>query len=835
MDDDEEAWFFMRPFCQPLNNVREYFGEKVALYYAWLGHYTYYLVFPALLGSIMEVVFVIRGYQDSVDEIDWWIIFYLLFLVMWTAVYKQTWKRECFTVSLKWGTYDTEGVEKPRPQFYGNPDEPLVRSVITNENEMYFPPEIRSRLMLISYVVVFFSVLLNVAAIGVIFYVEYWIINFHTQYEFTGFNLAMAIIQASMIPITQFLYKNLAILLNDFENHRTNTDYEDNLINKSIVFDIVNSYGALVFTAFGKGVVFDTCDGSCMDDLQLLLYAIFSVRTAINVLQVIFPMIQITVLELLASFWGAVERIGKDQGEETIDNRDYIDEIYRETYEGPYDDYAEAVVQYGYVCAFSVAMPFLPIIALGENLLKIRMDAYRLCSLSRRPHVLLAEDIGSWETLMDLMGNIGCMISVGILVFCEESLDNYSLLVRAIIFLAFEQALLLIKFGIEGYIADAPQEVIEIRDRQVYVSKKYMEGIADDDNDLDISTMPVVLDDTIDLDTFNLKDLRGKVEVSADDLTKEKQLVEQLQAERRAYVKEFQNVTGSLSEALKEETFDEARGIGMSKDGFPLGKLDVTIHALKIPSAELEQYVDTSRLPAPSFKVRVTFRADDPSKQMGPQISAKNDTPLVSSIDSDKGDTTKKPPTPPMSTILFPRQALPTFAPIRTSKGVVMFEVMSVVGSTTFIILKGELPLSELNDQTLRYMRIPLKAAAAKPSAAAGGAGGGVAKASKAQLHVQLLFMYSKLIPMRGVVSKWRKRVGRVEKKLALIKSGKTGLKMLDYIKKEEKRIADMKAEWDKVNPGKPFKWVPYYSLPVKAGEVLVGDDDDDDDDSNDS
>jgi hypothetical protein len=40
---------------------REYFGEKVAIYYAWIGHYTYFLLIPAALGIAMEIVFAARG------------------------------------------------------------------------------------------------------------------------------------------------------------------------------------------------------------------------------------------------------------------------------------------------------------------------------------------------------------------------------------------------------------------------------------------------------------------------------------------------------------------------------------------------------------------------------------------------------------------------------------------------------------------------------------------------------------------------------------------------------------------------------------------------------
>uniref|UniRef100_A0A5K3FFT4 Anoctamin n=1 Tax=Mesocestoides corti TaxID=53468 RepID=A0A5K3FFT4_MESCO len=37
---------------QPLDLVAEYFGVKIALYFAWLGHYTTALLFPAVFGLL---------------------------------------------------------------------------------------------------------------------------------------------------------------------------------------------------------------------------------------------------------------------------------------------------------------------------------------------------------------------------------------------------------------------------------------------------------------------------------------------------------------------------------------------------------------------------------------------------------------------------------------------------------------------------------------------------------------------------------------------------------------------------------------------------------------
>ena len=47
-----KSWLkaFAFPWQQPYDEIKDYFGEKVALYFRWLGNYTKWLVFPAVFG-----------------------------------------------------------------------------------------------------------------------------------------------------------------------------------------------------------------------------------------------------------------------------------------------------------------------------------------------------------------------------------------------------------------------------------------------------------------------------------------------------------------------------------------------------------------------------------------------------------------------------------------------------------------------------------------------------------------------------------------------------------------------------------------------------------------
>ena len=55
MDDGGACPFYLRLWAQPLNDIRAYFGEQIAVYFAWLGHLGYNLIFPSAIGALYEV------------------------------------------------------------------------------------------------------------------------------------------------------------------------------------------------------------------------------------------------------------------------------------------------------------------------------------------------------------------------------------------------------------------------------------------------------------------------------------------------------------------------------------------------------------------------------------------------------------------------------------------------------------------------------------------------------------------------------------------------------------------------------------------------------------
>ena len=84
------------------------------------------------------------------------------------------------------------------------------------------------------------------------------------------------------------LYNGIARTLNDWENHRTDTQYEDALIGKTFMFQFVNSYISLFYIAFMKFYVEGACAGTCMAELSTALGTIFLTRLAVGNITEVF-------------------------------------------------------------------------------------------------------------------------------------------------------------------------------------------------------------------------------------------------------------------------------------------------------------------------------------------------------------------------------------------------------------------------------------------------------------------------------------------------------------------------------------------------------------------
>lgn len=85
-----------------------------------------------------------------------------------------------------------------------------------------------------------------------------------------------------------------------------------------------------------------------------------------------------------------------------------------------YDDYLELYIQFGYVVLFSSVAPMTAFWAILNNVIEIRLDAYKLCSFFKRPFARRTKNIGAWQLAFETLAVIAVMTNCGILYLSPQ-------------------------------------------------------------------------------------------------------------------------------------------------------------------------------------------------------------------------------------------------------------------------------------------------------------------------------------------------------------------------------------------------------------------------------
>jgi Calcium-activated chloride channel len=122
--------FFVGSLHQPLDSIEEYFGEKVAFYFAWLQHTAVHLVFLSVVGLIVFIC------QLSTMSWDHPLRpFFAMVVMLWTFVVLINWRKRANFLAYRWGTMNYKEQEVTRPQFQGE----FVKDDITGEDVIRYP------------------------------------------------------------------------------------------------------------------------------------------------------------------------------------------------------------------------------------------------------------------------------------------------------------------------------------------------------------------------------------------------------------------------------------------------------------------------------------------------------------------------------------------------------------------------------------------------------------------------------------------------------------------------------------------------------------------------
>ncbi|XP_016969685.1 anoctamin-4 [Drosophila rhopaloa] len=453
-------WYKKQPLCL----VRKYFGDKIALYFCWLGFYTEMLVYPSVVGTLCFIYGLATlesedntpskeicneygtgnitlcplcdracSYQRLSESCLFSrltylfdnpsTVFFAIFMSFWATTFLELWKRKQSVLVWEWDLHNVDMDEENRPEFETNATTYRMNPV-TREKEPYMSTWNRSiRFVITGSAVLFMISVVLSAVLGTILYritlvsVIYGGGGFFVKEHAKLFtSVTAALINLVVIMLLTRIYHRMAIRLTNLENPRTHTEYEDSYTFKIFFFEFMNFYSSLIYIAFFKGRFFDYPgdEGARRSEFFRLKNDICDPAGCLSELCIQLAIIMVgkqcwnNFMEyLFPKFWNWWRQRKHKQATK---DESHLHMAWEQDYhmQDPgrlalFDEYLEMILQYGFVTLFVAAFPLAPLFALLNNVAEIRLDAYKMVTQARRPLAERVEDIGAWYGILRII------------------------------------------------------------------------------------------------------------------------------------------------------------------------------------------------------------------------------------------------------------------------------------------------------------------------------------------------------------------------------------------------------------------------------------------------
>ncbi|XP_060931935.1 anoctamin-5 [Limanda limanda] len=477
---------------QPLNLVRKYYGEKIGIYFAWLGFYTEMLLFAAIVGTICFVYGVLT-YDDNEwskeicsaeiggkivmcplcdKKCGFWklnstcnsswqshlfdnvgTVFFAIFMGIWVTLFLELWKRRQARLEYEWDLVDFEEEQQQlqlRPEYETKCSKRKLNR-ITQEMEPYLPITSKcARLCLSGATVIFWISLIIACIIGVIAYrlavyaafasimKDNPTAQLHVVGPYITPQLATSVtascINFVIIMILNLMYERVAIWITDMEIPKTHLEYENKLTVKMFLFQFVNYYSSCFYVAFFKGKFVgypgnyaymfgvwtnlrnEECDpGGCLIELTTQLVIVMTGKQ-------VWGNIQEALVPWLMNWWGS--RKARKHPESLYSRWEQDNDLQSFGQLGLFDEYLEMVIQFGFITLFVASFPLAPLLALINNVIEVRVDAWKLTTQYRRPVAAKAHSIGAWEEILSGIAVLSVVTNAFIVAFTSDMIPR---------------------------------------------------------------------------------------------------------------------------------------------------------------------------------------------------------------------------------------------------------------------------------------------------------------------------------------------------------------------------------------------------------------------------
>ncbi|XP_064368928.1 anoctamin-5 isoform X6 [Dromaius novaehollandiae] len=472
---------------QPLDLIRKYYGEKIGIYFAWLGFYTEMLFLAAVVGLICFLygLFTMDENMSSKEicdpaiggeiimcplcdrECDYWklnttcasseyshlfdnvaTLFFAIFMGIWVTLFLEFWKRRQARLKYEWDLVDFEEEQQQlqlRPEYEAKCTQ-KKKNPVTQEMEPYLPLTSQAVRFCISGTTVLFWVSLIIASmIAVIVYrlavyaaFASLMENTQTLEPISGLltpQLATSVTASCLnfviIMILNFLYERIAIWITDMEIPRTHLEYENRLTMKMFLFQFVNYYSSCFYVAFFKGK-FVGYPGA-----YTYMFNRWRNEECDPAGCLIELTTQLTIVMAGKQIWGNIQeaivpwicnwwgrRKARSNPENLYSRWEQDHDLQIFGALGLFYEYLEMVIQFGFITLFVASFPLAPLLALMNNILEIRVDSWKLTTQYRRPVAAKAHSIGVWQEILNGMAILSVVTNAFIVAFTSDMIPR---------------------------------------------------------------------------------------------------------------------------------------------------------------------------------------------------------------------------------------------------------------------------------------------------------------------------------------------------------------------------------------------------------------------------
>ncbi|NXQ88573.1 ANO5 protein, partial [Nyctibius grandis] len=472
---------------QPLDLIRKYYGEKIGIYFAWLGFYTEMLFLAAVVGLICFLygLFTMDENMSSKEicdpaiggeiimcplcdrECEYWrlnttcasseyshlfdnvaTLFFAIFMGIWVTLFLEFWKRRQARLKYEWDLVDFEEEQQQlqlRPEYEAKCTQ-KKKNPVTQEMEPYLPLTSQAVRFCISGTTVLFWVSLIIASmIAVIVYRLAVYAAFASLMEnaqqlqpISGLltpQLATSVTASCLnfviIMILNFLYERIAIWITDMEIPRTHMEYENRLTMKMFLFQFVNYYSSCFYVAFFKGK-FVGYPGA-----YTYMFNRWRNEECDPAGCLIELTTQLTIVMAGKQIWGNIQeaivpwicnwwgrRKARNNPENLYSRWEQDHDLQTFGALGLFYEYLEMVIQFGFITLFVASFPLAPLLALMNNILEIRVDSWKLTTQYRRPVAAKAHSIGVWQEILNGMAILSVVTNAFIVAFTSDMIPR---------------------------------------------------------------------------------------------------------------------------------------------------------------------------------------------------------------------------------------------------------------------------------------------------------------------------------------------------------------------------------------------------------------------------